>query len=436
MEYYEKELKKIEKTVRTNPKGMTITEIAKDININRNSVAKYLDMLLISGHVEMRSIGPAKLYFPSQRVPISAMLNFSSDYIMVLDKDLRVIKTNNNILNLMRAKRDDVIGKKADGIPHTSINSPEMISDLKKALNGKEIKKEMNFPVGTKNFYFIIKLVPTSFEDGSQGVSILAEDITEQKRAEEKLKESEEKYRNILSASPDAITVTDLDAKVIDCNQATLDLHGFSSKKELIGKSAFELIAKKDHKKAVENLKKTSEKGLVKNLVYTFLTKNGREFQAELSASIIKDFSGKPISFVAITKDITKRKKIEERLRESEEKYRMIFELSPEAIGIVDKKGNIVDINGRVYDWLGYKPEEVIGKNIMDLAYITKNSKEKIKESFYNRILGKNVPPYEAEFISKSRKKRIGRILATPIKDSKGEVIGEIVMISDVTRKK
>ncbi len=140
----------------------------------------------------------------------------------------------------------------------------------------------------------------------------IVEDITERKRAEEALRESEEKLRRVLDSSPNAITVTDLNGNIIECNQVTLDQHGYSSKDEVIGRSAFEFIAKKDHGRAMENLKKTLEEGSVRNIEYTLLTKDGREFPAELSASVIKDASGNPISFVAITKDITERKRIDE----------------------------------------------------------------------------------------------------------------------------
>ncbi len=165
---------------------------------------------------------------------------------------------------------------------------------------------------------------------------VFLRDITERKRLEKKLKEyaerleamveertkelkeSEEKLRTILSSSPDAITVTDLNGNVIECNQATLDVHGFSSREEVIGQSAFKYIAEKDREKANRNLMKTLMLGSVSNVEYTLLTRDGREFPAELSASVLRDASGKPIGFVAITKDITERKMMEEALLKSE----------------------------------------------------------------------------------------------------------------------
>jgi len=89
-------------------------------------------------------------------------------------------------------------------------------------------------------------------------------------------------------------------------------MHGFSIKKELIGRDALDLISPKDRQKATENMKKTLKQGFIKNVEYTFLTKDGHEFPAELSASIIRDSAGKPAFFMAITKDISERKKVDQ----------------------------------------------------------------------------------------------------------------------------
>jgi len=152
----------------------------------------------------------------------------------------------------------------------------------------------------------------------------------ERKQAEEALGESEEKLQNILSSSPSAITVTDLKGNIIECNQVTLDMHGFSVKEELIGKSAFDLIAPKDRQGAAANLKKTLDQGSVKNLEYTFLTKDGRQFPGGLSASVVRDSSGKPTFFVAITRDITERKRAESLIREQNKRLKELDRMKSE----------------------------------------------------------------------------------------------------------
>jgi PAS domain S-box-containing protein len=132
------------------------------------------------------------------------------------------------------------------------------------------------------------------------------------------LRESEEKLKSIFATSPDGIIATDLNSTIFECNEQALKLYGNVSKKELIGKSILGLIVEKDRSKAIEIIKRTFEYGSVKNVEYTFLTKDGRKFPVELSASVIRDALGKSIGFVAVAKDITERKRMQEQLLKSE----------------------------------------------------------------------------------------------------------------------
>jgi PAS domain S-box-containing protein len=127
---------------------------------------------------------------------------------------------------------------------------------------------------------------------------------------------------------------------------------------------------------------------------------------------------------------------LENKLKESEEKYKKIFELSPEATLILDDKGNILDVNRRFYDWLWYGPEEVVGKNILDIPFLTAENRKRSKEKFGQRMLGKEVSPYELDFISKKGKRLVGRIFGAVIKNAEGKAIRAIMKISNVTEQK
>lgn len=122
--------------------------------------------------------------------------------------------------------------------------------------------------------------------------------------------------------------------------------------------------------------------------------------------------------------------------KDNKDRYKLIFELSPEAIVILDKKGRLIDVNGRLYEWLGYKKEEVLGKNLLQLPYLTKISKAKALKNFTYRMAGKDPEPYELDFVAKSGEKKVGLIMARPIKDSTGNNIEDLIMILDVTNNK
>jgi two-component system NtrC family sensor kinase len=140
------------------------------------------------------------------------------------------------------------------------------------------------------------------------------QDITERRQIEDALKASEKKLRQMFESITDSIAVMDMDLKIIQMNKAAIRMHGYKNKKELLGRNAFDLIAEKERTQVSGHMQRMMKDGFIKNLEYTLLTKDGREFPAELSAAIIKDSFGNNEGFISISKDITERKTMEEQL--------------------------------------------------------------------------------------------------------------------------
>ena len=126
----------------------------------------------------------------------------------------------------------------------------------------------------------------------------------------------------------------------------------------------------------------------------------------------------------------------EQRLLAAEERYEKIFRLSPEAIALLDKNGVFLDINERLFDWLGFHSDEVIGKPFLEVPIFTVDEKIKVKNKLSMRMAGKEVPPYELEFITKDQEKRIGLVRGASIKDERGNIVQSLVMITDITELK
>jgi len=130
-------------------------------------------------------------------------------------------------------------------------------------------------------------------------------------RAENASREAAWKIRAIFESINDGITITNLQGVITDFNEATTRLHNFKHRNELAGLSAFDLISKPDHPKAMENLQLTLANGASGLLEYKLVRKDGREFDGELNAVLIRDEAGQPAGFVALTRDITPRKQAE-----------------------------------------------------------------------------------------------------------------------------
>jgi two-component system NtrC family sensor kinase len=146
------------------------------------------------------------------------------------------------------------------------------------------------------------------------GFQIISTDITERKRMEETLGESREELRKMFESVTDGIAVIDLNGVITEVNQRTVEMHGFGSKDELLGKSALELVAPRDHERVAANMRKALKGGQIRGVEYTLLKADGSEFFGELSTSVLKDASGNLVGHITIAKNITERKRMEEQL--------------------------------------------------------------------------------------------------------------------------
>jgi len=195
-----------------------------------------------------------------------------------------------------------------------------------------------------------IHAYPIFGSDGNVGQIIeYCLDSTEEKQIAQALRYSQEKLNNILRFSPDAIAISDLKGTLIKYNQAALDMHGFSAKEEVIEKSVFEFVAQEDRQRALEDMEKTLQKGPSLNNEYTLLTKDGSKFKVELSVNVIRDDYGKPVSFVAITKDISERNR-ERKAEERIEQYTNKLEKRNEQLRKETRKTKEAEKKTRQYD--------------------------------------------------------------------------------------
>lgn len=221
-----------------------------------------------------------------------------------------------------------------------------------------------------------------------------------------------------------------LDGKILDCNNLVVKKLGYNNKEEMIGKSTFELIASKDHESALKNMEKTLKCGVVKNLEFTFVKKDGSEFPAELSASSIYDGSGNLAGFVAITKDTTEREKAELETK----KFIKTIETSREAINITSANETIIYTNRAMDELFGYQRGELIGKcpSILNAGprpeAVTKNIIDSLVKKGYWEGEIYNKKKDGTEFISLAR--------LSAFKDEKNNIINFLSSQHDVTEQK
>ena len=183
MQDYQQELIAIKDLLKKNPNGMSVTDISKALKKNKNTIGRYLDILLISGQVDMRAYGMAKVFTISQRVPISAILSYSKELIMVLDDELRILDINENFLKLLQFSRENVLGKNISYLQSPEVDVHELLDMITADMGEQETT--VTFHVKDKGErIFHEKCMPTVFEDGRKGITLILDDVTEHTLAE------------------------------------------------------------------------------------------------------------------------------------------------------------------------------------------------------------------------------------------------------------
>jgi len=382
----------IKGVLKENPHGLNITDIAKEVNINRNTVGRYLENLLVSGQVEMRRFGMEKIYTLSQRVPLSALLSISSELVMQLDSSLRIIFVNEPFLKLIETNSENLIGKNIEYTPVITPfydSFPWFLGKIQDGLNGKETSGEISSQ--TKDLIFFFRIAPTVFENGRKGVSVILEDITQRKQSENALVESEVKLRSITENSPDLIMLLNPKLEFTFINR-TIEL----KPEQVHGKSVFDFMPQEFHHAAAECFEQVLKTGELSIYPTEYHFANGETLYFESTVGPVFQ-NGTVTALVINAHDITKRRKAEKVIQESEDRYRKLVEISPDAV-IIHQQGKIIFINPAASKLLGAShSDEIIGKNILD--FIQPKFHDVVRKNIEEDLNGEISPPTEVHML-------------------------------------
>jgi len=245
------------------------------------------------------------------------------------------------------------------------------------------------------------------------GMWAFVRDISERKKVERSLAESEERYRNLIELAPDCIFVSDLKGKILAVNTAIQSLTGFV-KEEIEGKHFTKLptVHFSDIPSFVKIFKAIIEGKPVKNVSFKFKRKDGTSRWGEADIGLIK-VESKTVGVQAVIKDITERKEIEEALQESKEKYRCVVENAKEAI-VVAQDGVLKFVNPRTLEITGYSESELLSLSFIE--FIHPDDRSMVLENYKKRLQGEKVPEvYSFRMVTKEGKTRWLQISAVLI---------------------
>ncbi len=241
MDDYQDELQAIIAILKAHPKGMTVTDIARETKTNRNSIAKYLDILLITGHVDMLTFGPAKVYFPSTRLPLANLIDVNPDGILLLNKDLRIIQTNATLLTLLGVTKPELLGTTITTLSSTILNLPNLATSAQTALNGKETQLSTDYTHHNRHYTLQIRALPTTFDDGQPGVAIILSNTTTHDDLHRQLHTATTLWQTTVDHLTDLIFLIDTDQNLTRINTAFTAYLNLTPD-TCIGKKCYQLI--------------------------------------------------------------------------------------------------------------------------------------------------------------------------------------------------
>jgi PAS domain S-box-containing protein len=221
---------------------------------------------------------------------------------------------------------------------------------------------------------------------GLRGIIV---DITERKKVEQALIESELRYRELAKLLPQVVFEIDLFGNLNFVNQAAFELFGYTEEELHEGINVFDILAPEDRPIALENIALQLRQQVPTKNEYNAMKKDGTKFPFQIYSSIIYS-DGKPIGLRGIIIDITERKKTEEALIESEKKYRELVELLPQVVFEIDLFGNLNFINLGAFEKFGYTVEDLnAGMNVFDI--LAPEDHPIVKENIM-RLINKQLP--------------------------------------------
>ena len=347
--------------------------------------------------------------------------------LFIADNKSRFIEVNQAMATMLGYTVEELLAMRLPDI----INNSDTFNRLQEELKRKGFLYDYELTISTKNDHTIdcaiIANITYDISGAITGFHGSIINVSSQKKVESALQESEARFRALIDHAEDGIMVHDLDGNILLANDQETRFFGYS-KEELVSFKMSDLLPAdklQDHKEKHWDNLEHGKSDLFETMV---MNKNGTICPTEVRLCKM-DFNGKP-AILAVTRDITRRIQAAEALRDSEKKYRTLFENLREGVVISDRNGKIVFANDVFAGIIGYTVEEIIGKTSLDFA--ADGYREIIKRHIVaqrNGIVGH----YQSNYKHKDGHTVYTAVNAGPMFSDDGEYEGNIICYSDIS---
>jgi PAS domain S-box-containing protein len=352
-----------------------------------------------------------------------------TEVFFAMDEHLRYTYWNKASEILTGVRAEDALGKSLSEVFRDSPGLRRAEEVYRAVLKTQKSQTFVNdFDIDGRHYIFEIGAYPSR-----GGISVFVRDITERKRAEEALLQSEENYRALFDSAVIGTIVIDAETmKVMIANQAAAEMLGFSSAKEVTGVNPLDSVPTEDRERVRELLvNEFFEQDLRRTHELRMITKDGRQIWISANGARIMH-EGRLAGLASFT-DITERKSMEEAINLQRAYFQQLFDNSPDAILMTDTNSKVIQANKGSEVLFGYSNEEVKGRSLIELI-IPELDVQEASDSF-QRILGGEVIRKESVRRRKDGSLVDVSILAYPIRFN-DKFIGLYGVYSDITERK
>ena len=363
-----------------------------------------------------------------------ALIDRSSDAIEVIDPDtLRFLDCNESAYKDLGYSREEFLSLSVYDIAPTTVDE-RMKERLDREMDrsGFVMFETVHQRKDGSTFPVEVNLKTVRLEkDYSLAV---VRDITERKAAEEALRQAERKYRDIFENAIEGIFQIRSGGGYISANPALARMLGFSSSEELIRERSDPSKQRYvDPRRREEYIRLLTEEGMVRDFEYEDYRKDGSTIWLSDNVHAVHDSEGPLLYYEGTTQDITARKLAEQALRESEERYRELFENAKNATYVHDLSGRYTSVNRAAEKLTGYTRAEILGKEFTH--FVPPEQLEGIREYFCRKLIDEGETSYETEVVTKD-----GRRVAVEVNShlifENGVAIGVQGTARDITERK
>ena len=292
-----------------------------------------------------------------EKIYFEQLFENAQEAIVMADNDARVLRLNSEFTRLFGYTNDEARGK----FIYDLITPQEVLEEAKattKRVAGGERVAFESIRHHKDGRLINVSFLASPIIIGDEQVAVYAiyRDITERKRAEQALRESEKRYRTLFEDSREAIYITTREGTMVEANQAYIDLFGYT-REEVIGLDVREVYVNPDDRLRFQQL--AERDGFVRDFEVKLRKKDGVVMECLLTSAVRRDSDGNIIGYQGIIRDITERKRAEELLQRERETFFSILHEAPYGVALVDKDGRYLYINPEFTNITGYTLEDI-----------------------------------------------------------------------------